>query len=149
MTWTPPNGTYPIWPPPQPPGPRGPGFGWRFAHSLWVAVGLLVVAGAADFVSAVYRQAILQTYVPDRLRGRLQGVFTVVVNGGPRLGDLRAGFMAAATTFTLAWSGAAVLCIAVVIVGAVCVRPFWRYDAQAVHAPAVVGDPAPDELRSN
>ncbi|MFJ5992919.1 MFS transporter [Lentzea sp. NPDC092896] len=119
-----------------------------FAHSLWVVVGLLVVAGAADFVSAVYRQAILQTYVPDRLRGRLQGVFTVVVNGGPRLGDLRAGFMAAATTFTLAWSGAAVLCIVVVLVAALCVRSFWRYDAQAVHAPAVVGGPTPDELRS-
>ena len=101
-----------------------------FAHSLWVAVALLVVAGAADFVSAVYRQAILQTFVPDRLRGRLQGVFTAVVNGGPRLGDLRAGFMAAATTFTLAWSGAALLCIAVVLVAGVCVRPFWRYDTR-------------------
>ncbi|MGW6443415.1 MFS transporter [Lentzea sp. NPDC055074] len=101
-----------------------------FVTSLWVVVLLLVVAGAADFVSAVYRQAILQTFVPDRLRGRLQGVFTVVVNGGPRLGDLRAGFMAAATTFTLAWSGAALLCIAVVVVAAVCVRPFWRYDAR-------------------
>ncbi|KOV83314.1 MFS transporter [Nocardia sp. NRRL S-836] len=104
-----------------------------FASSLWVVVLLLVVAGAADLVSAVYRQTILQSFVPDRLRGRLQGVFTVVVSGGPRLGDLRAGVMAAATTFTLAWSGAAVLCVVVVLVGAVCVRSFWRYDAQVAH----------------
>ena len=37
----------------------------------------------------------LQIYAPDGMRGRLQGVFTVVVAGGPRLGDLRAGAMAA------------------------------------------------------
>ena len=65
------------------------------AHSLWLAVLLLAVGGAADLVSAVYRQTILQTYAPDQMRGRLQGVFTVVVAGGPRLGDLRAGVTAA------------------------------------------------------
>ena len=41
------------------------------------------------------RQSMLQVYAPDRMRGRLQGVNTVVVAGGPRLGDLRAGAMAA------------------------------------------------------
>ena len=61
-----------------------------FARSLWLTVLLLAVAGAADLVSAVYRQTILQTYAPDEMRGRMQGVFIVVVAGGPRLGDLRA-----------------------------------------------------------
>ncbi len=65
------------------------------AHRLWLAVLLLAVAGAGDLVSAVYRQTILQTYAPDEMRGRMQGVFTVVVAGGPRLGDLRAGLTAA------------------------------------------------------
>jgi hypothetical protein len=64
-------------------------------HQLWLAVLLLAVGGAADLVSAVYRQTMLQTYAPDELRGRMQGVFTAVVAGGPRLGDLRAGAMAA------------------------------------------------------
>jgi MFS family permease len=100
-------------------------------ESLWAAVLLLVVAGAADLISAVYRQTILQTSVPDRLRGRLQGVYTVVVSGGPRLGDLRAGAMAAATTLTIAWSGPAIGCVVLVIVAAVSVRPFWRYDSRA------------------
>src|SRR5690606_40046820 len=58
---------------------------------LWLAVLLLAVGGAADLVSAVFRQSMLQTYAPDEMRGRLQGVFTVVVAGGPRLGDVRAG----------------------------------------------------------
>jgi MFS family permease len=102
-----------------------------FTRNLWTAVALLVLAGAADLVSAVYRQTMLQTYAPDRLRGRLQGVFTVVVAGGPRLGDLRAGATAAATTLTLAWSGAALLCVVLVLGAAVLVRPFWEYDSGA------------------
>ena len=97
------------------------------ARSLWLAVVLLAVAGAADLVSVVYRQTILQTYAPDEMRGRMQGVFTVVVTGGPRLGDLRAGTMAAATGLTIAWSGSAALCFAVVLIAGFTVRPFWSY----------------------
>ncbi|MET7637179.1 MFS transporter [Streptomyces sp. NPDC005438] len=101
-----------------------------FARNLWLAVALLVLAGASDLVSSVYRQTILQTYAPDEMRGRMQGVFTVVVAGGPRLGDLRAGGMATVTTLTVAWSGSAVLCVVLALVGALAVRSFWRYDAQ-------------------
>jgi MFS family permease len=118
-----------------------------FARTLWLAVILLALAGAADLVSAVYRQTILQTYAPDEMRGRMQGVFTVVVAGGPRLGDLRAGAMAAATTLTIAWSGGAILCIGLVLTGAVLVRSFWRYDAGgtavALPDPGPEGPPGP------
>jgi MFS family permease len=76
-----------------------------FAQHLWLMVLLLAVGGAADLVSAVYRQSILQTFAPDQLRGRLQGVFTVVVAGGPRLGDLRAGATADLTGTTASWAG--------------------------------------------
>lgn len=96
-------------------------------HQLLAAVVLLAAAGAADLVSAVYRVTILQTCAPDAMRGRLQGVFTVVVAGGPRLGDLRAGAMASATGLGVAWTGSSLLCVVVVIVGALLVRPFWRY----------------------
>jgi len=96
-------------------------------HHLLAAVLLLAAAGAADLVSAVYRETILQTSAPDAMRGRLQGVFTVVVAGGPRLGDLRAGAMASAAGLGVAWTGSALLCMCVVIVGAPLVRPFWHY----------------------
>jgi MFS family permease len=58
-----------------------------------LALGLLflAVAGASDMVSAVFRTAVLQSAAPDEMRGRLGGVFIVVVAGGPRLGDARAG----------------------------------------------------------
>jgi MFS family permease len=98
-------------------------------HHVGAAVALLVLAGAADLVSSVYRQTILQTVVPDRMRGRLQGVYTVVVSGGPRLGDLRAGAMAGLTTLTVAWSGTALFCVVLVLAAAVAVRPFWRYES--------------------
>jgi MFS family permease len=73
-----------------------------FARALWVGVLFLALSGAADMISAAYRSTILQTAAPDNLRGRLQGVFTVVVAGGPRMGDFVAGTTAALFTPTLA-----------------------------------------------
>ncbi len=99
------------------------------AHQLWLVVVLLAFAGAADLVSAVYRQTILQTYAPDEMRGRMQGVFTVVVAGGPRLGDLRAGTTAAVAGVTVSWVGGGLVCLVLVVVAAVLVRPFWNYRA--------------------
>jgi len=109
-----------------------------FAHQLWLVVVLLALAGAADFVSAVYRQTILQTYAPDEMRGRMQGVFIAVVAGGPRLGDVRAGATASATTPEFSWVIGGVACIAVVLVAGYLARSFWRYDARAAGAAAAV-----------
>jgi MFS family permease len=75
------------------------------ARQLWLVVTLLALAGAADLVSAVLRQSMLLVYVPDRFRGRLQGVNIAVIAGGPRLGDLRAGAMAAGFGTGIAWVG--------------------------------------------
>ena len=97
------------------------------AGDLWLVVLLLAVGGAADLVSAVYRQTILQTYAPDELRGRMQGVFTVVVAGGPRLGDVRAGASAAAVGVTGAWVGGGLLCVALVLLLAVSYPALARY----------------------
>jgi hypothetical protein len=60
-----------------------------------LALALLAVAGAADVVSAVFRNTILQLTVPDGLRGRLAAIHIGVVTGGPRLGDAEAGAVAA------------------------------------------------------
>jgi MFS family permease len=65
---------------------------------LPLALALLAVAGAADVVSAVFRNAILQLTVPDGLRGRLAAIHIAVVTGGPRLGDAEAGAVAALTS---------------------------------------------------
>jgi MFS family permease len=98
-----------------------------FAHSLWLMVLLLAVGGAADLVSAVYRQSILQVFAPDRLRGRLQGVFTVVVAGGPRLGDLRAGATADFTGATASWAGGGFVAAGLAVVLASAFPALLRY----------------------
>ncbi|MEU1529276.1 MFS transporter [Streptomyces fagopyri] len=65
--------------------------GFGLSGSLWVAVAFLAVAGVADMVSMVFRGAILLSAATDEMRGRMQGVFTVVVAGGPRLADVLHG----------------------------------------------------------
>ncbi len=73
---------------------------------LGIGLALLAVAGAADVVSAVFRQAVQQRAVPDHLQGRLSGTFFAVVAGGPRLGDAEAGAAAAVGGPQFAvWSG--------------------------------------------
>jgi MFS family permease len=58
----------------------------------------LALSGAADNVSSIYRNTMMQASVPDTMRGRLQGVFIIVVAGGPRVGALYAGALATATS---------------------------------------------------
>ena len=73
---------------------------------LWIGLALLAVAGAADVISAVFRQNVQQRAVPDHLQGRLSGTFFAVVAGGPRLGDLETGVAAAIGGPEFAvWSG--------------------------------------------
>jgi MFS family permease len=97
------------------------------ADQLWLAVLLLAAGGAADLVSGVFRQTILQTYAPDEMRGRLQGVFIVVVAGGPRLGDLRAGATASLVGATASWVGGGIACVVLVVAVSLCVPSFIRY----------------------
>ena len=98
-----------------------------FARTLWLAILLLAVAGAADLVSAVFRQTLLQVYAPDEMRGRMQGVFTVVVAGGPRLGDLRAGASVAGFGLAGAWIGGGIVCAVLVVVLAATYPALRRY----------------------
>ncbi len=73
---------------------------------LWIGLTLLALAGAADVVSAVFRQAVQQRAVPEHLQGRLSGTFFAVVAGGPRLGDAETGLAAAVGGPQFAvWSG--------------------------------------------
>lgn len=89
--------------------------GGRVSPWIVAAVAALVVAGVADSVSAVFRSTILQSATPDHLRGRLQGIFIVVVAGGPRLGDLYAGG-------TGQWLGEG---LAAVVGGGLCIVAVW------------------------
>jgi MFS family permease len=103
--------------------------GFGLAPALWVAVLCLAVAGAGDMVSAVLRTSMLQIAAPEEMRGRMQGVFIVVVAGGPRLGDLRAGGLATATSVTVAMASGGVVIVVAMAVVAVVVPSFWLFRA--------------------
>jgi MFS family permease len=94
---------------------------------LWIALAFLAIGGAADMVSSAFRQSILQEAASDELRGRLQGVFTVVVAGGPRLADALHGAAAAAAGTAVAATGGGVLVVIGVVVAALVVPAFVRY----------------------
>ncbi len=76
---------------------------------------MLAIAGAADSVSSVFRNTIMQVATPDAMRGRLQGVFVVVVAGGPRLGDFLAGSMASAFGLRVALVAGGLACVVAVV----------------------------------
>jgi MFS family permease len=97
---------------------------------LWIGVVLLAVAGAADMVSAIFRSTILQVATPDSLRGRLQGVFTVVVAGGPRLGDVESGTVASLVSTEFSVVSGGIACLAGLLSLAVRYPSFARYDAR-------------------
>jgi len=90
----------------------------------------LLLAGAADNVANIFRTTMMQSATPDEMRGRLQGLYTLVLTAGPRLGDVYAGFIAA---LTMLWFppliGAGLIAAVVVIYYRI--RPGFReYDAE-------------------
>jgi MFS family permease len=94
---------------------------------LVVAVVMLAVGGAADMASAAFRTSMLQSAASDEVRGRLQGIFIVVVAGGPRVADVAHGAAAAATGAAIAAAGGGVLVVVGTVLAAVAVPAFVRY----------------------
>jgi MFS family permease len=97
---------------------------------LWIGVVFLALSGMADMVSAAYRSTILQVAAPDQMRGRLQGVFIVVVAGGPRAGDFLAGSVASGVGERLALVLGGLACVAGALIASALSRRFLDYDAR-------------------
>jgi MFS family permease len=106
------------------------GFGLS-ANWLVLALVCLAIAGAADVISAVFRSTILQTTVPDDLRGRMSAVHILVVVGGPRIGDFEAGAVASLTTPAISVVSGGIACIAGSLVVAAVYPELRRYRAPA------------------
>jgi len=94
---------------------------------LGLAVLMLVIGGAADMASAAFRTSMLQSAASDAVRGRLQGVFIVVVAGGPRIADVAHGASAAVVGTAATAAGGGVLVVVLVVAAALAVPGFVRY----------------------
>ncbi|MFI8296344.1 MFS transporter [Streptomyces nigra] len=101
--------------------------GFGLSGSLWLAVVFLALAGVADMVSMVFRGAILLSAASDEMRGRMQGVFTVVVAGGPRLADVLHGTAGSAFGPRAATAGGGLLVVVLMLGLAAAVPALRRY----------------------
>ncbi|MFG3200962.1 MFS transporter [Streptomyces sp. NPDC048192] len=101
--------------------------GFGLSGNLWAALAFLAAAGVADMVSMVFRGAILLSAATDEMRGRMQGVFTVVVAGGPRLADVLHGTAGSAFGPRAAVAGGGALVVVVMLVLAAAVPALRQY----------------------
>jgi MFS family permease len=104
--------------------------GFAVAPGLWLTLGLLAVAGAADTFTVVFRSTIVAAVTPDELRGRVMAADYVVGAGGGQIGNLEAGALASLTSPVIsAASGGLVTILAVAVLGAA-LPAFARYRCQ-------------------
>lgn len=96
-------------------------------HWLWIGAFFLMLGGAADMASAAFRQTMLLSAANDEVRGRLQGVFFVVVSGGPRIADVAHGAAAVYVGTAVATGGGGILVVLLVLLCAMAVPAFVRY----------------------
>jgi MFS family permease len=106
--------------------------GFGLSSALWVAAVFLALAGAADMVSMAFRGAILQSAATDEMRGRMQGVFIVVVAGGPRIADLLHGTTGAAVGTAAATAGGGALVVLTAVLATFALPAIWRYRLNSV-----------------
>ncbi len=111
-------------------------FGW--SSTLWVALVFLAIAGWADVISAVLRNTILQSSIPDEFRTRLSSFQMTVVTGGPRLGNFEAGAVAAVTSPVFSAVSGGLACVAGALVLAGLLPRFTR-----ASAPGEYDEPGP------
>jgi len=94
--------------------------------TLWVGLAFLAVAGWADVISAVLRNTMLQTSIPERFRSRMSSIQMAVVQGGPRVGDLESGAVATLTSVEFSVISGGLACIVgAAVIGAL--MPLFRH----------------------
>lgn len=102
-----------------------------FTRTLWIALVLLGIAGAADQVSAIFRSTIVLTVTPDHMRGRLGGIEFAQVASTPSLGNLEAGIVAQLTSLRFSIVSGGIGCIVGTLAVAAIFPVLLRYDARA------------------
>jgi MFS transporter, ENTS family, enterobactin (siderophore) exporter len=85
--------------------------GFGLTRSLPLALAFLALAGGGDMISEILRNALLQIYAPDRLRGRLSGLYLAQVNTAPALGNTEAGIVAQLFSLTASVVSGGLACV--------------------------------------
>jgi MFS family permease len=114
--------------------------GFGLAPDIAVALGFLVLSGAADMASGIFRATLWNQTIPDRLRGRMAGLELLSYGVGPSAGQIRAGAVASVTSARFSLASGGLLCAGAVGLVCLAMPGFTRYRAPASAGPA--GEPA-------
>ena len=101
--------------------------GFGLSKSLWLALFFLALSGAFDGISGIFRSSLWNNTIPSEFRGRLAGIEMISYLSGPKLGDTRAGLIAASLGITTALVSGGILCIIGVTVTCCVLPKFWHY----------------------
>ena len=104
---------------------------FAFANRLWLALLLIGLAGLADQISAIFRNAMLLAMTPDGLRGRMLGLEFMQVASAPSLGNLEAGALASLTSIRFSVASGGILCIVGCLASAIAFPALLRYERAA------------------
>ena len=104
--------------------------GFAYADRFWLAVVLVALAGFADQVSAIFRNAMLLALTPDRIIGRVRGIEFMQVASAPSLGNLEAGVVASLTSIRVSVASGGLLCIAGTLASAAAFPALVRYESR-------------------
>jgi len=100
------------------------------AGSVWIALGLLVVAGYFDMLSGHFRGLMWNQTIPDEVRGRMAGLELISYSVGPTLGQARAGFSAQRIGLGGSFATGGALCVVGVGIAAIALPALWRFDTR-------------------
>ena len=86
---------------------------------FWFSLLMLAITGSADTISTILRQTIRQLATPNKLRGRMTSINMIFFMGGPQLGEVEAGTVAAlvGAPLSVVTGGAACLIAAAIALG--------------------------------
>jgi sugar phosphate permease len=104
--------------------------GFGLSHSLWLALFFLALSGAFDGISGIFRSHLWNNTIPPEFRGRLAGIEMISYLSGPKLGDTRAGLIAASMGLTTALISGGILCIIGVTLCCYALPKFWHYQSK-------------------
>ena len=99
-------------------------------NNLFLILLFLILAGASDMVSALFRSTLWNQSIPDEFRGRLAGVELISYSVGPLGGQTRAGFTAERTSLRTSVVSGGLLCIGFVCLFTALLPDFRKYDSE-------------------
>jgi MFS family permease len=97
---------------------------------FWFSLVMLAVTGAADTISTILRQTIRQLVTPNKLRGRMTSINMIFFMGGPQLGEVEAGTVAALIGAPLSVAAGGLACLIAAAIALVKAKNLRRYEAR-------------------